>query len=263
MAYGKVNVSGVPVIYSFVVAAAFANLPSVAKEDTIGIITSLSVNKVDVCNDLPTTGVSTGDVRIKLGSIADQYINILAKPFVQGYPICVYRFNGSSWDGVEAYVRRNATWKILRTDLYRAGVVGIIGSLIGYRYRTSEGSYALNSSDFMVQVGNIETTAFVCFYSGNSIDITNYKKIVVTYTRTQSASDAYRKSRIFLNPTVLLGTNSSFSEGVGSADLPISNGNTIEFNVTAITGLQRVHVATGKSANYTVDTLNVTHIYAQ
>jgi len=261
MGWPDVEVSGgASVLYSFVTASAYANLPSIAAEDTIGLITSLSVNGVDFCNELPTSGVSSGDVRIKVGSEAQNFINILSDPLVQVPPISAYRFNGTSWDMLEAYVRRSAAWSIIRAEFYKNGVVGMIDPLTSYN--TGAASATIGASYLQLYLTSGGTNGFAGIRGTTVIDVTNYSALKVSYTRTRSGSSGTHKARIYLNPTALTGSNAGFSEGAGGADLPIGT-NTISFDVSAISGSQLIHLGLGKSSYTETDLLQITDIHGE
>lgn len=257
--WGSLNLGGNAVSYSWVKASSYANLPSIAAEDTIGLITSETVTDVFVSNDRPA-GRPTGEVRIKMGSTGQNVMNILANPIVSGYPVSVYRYNGSAWVMLEAYIRKSAQWKIIRAEFYKDGAVGMIGTITGFN--TGAATVGIGASAIQLYLSSGGTTGFTCAYGNAVIDVTNYSAIKVSYTRTRSGTSGTHKARIYLNPTLLTGTNAGFSEGAGGADLPIGT-NTISFDVSAIAGSQLIHIGLGKSSYTETDNLIVTQFYGE
>jgi len=245
--------------YDYVSAASYANLPSIAEENTFGFITTLAIADVLIANDRPA-GRPTGEIRVKIGSKSLRLLTILEDPLVTGYVLTAYQYNGTSWVLLEAYLRESATWKRIRSEFYNAGAVGLVGSFSGTS--TGAANYTIGSNTLVLRMTTGGTSGYARVNGANPINVTDFDTLKIDYARYRGGSSGSHKAYLFLNPTVLSGTNAGFSTGVAGVDLS-TGAKTLSLDVSALTGLQYIHVALGKSSYYETDDLTVNAIYGE
>lgn len=259
---GRTNGFGV-MPHLYVVASSLANLPSVVAEETLGLITSITVTGILFSNDKPA-GRPTGEVRVKTGTNSNYTVSNVCKNKLSSLnPVSVFQYNGSAWVLIEAYIRKSALWKRIRSELYNAGTAYNIGTMTGYAYNGST-TYSIGTYNF--SVGTTTSTpysTFACVYGSTAIDVTNIDTIKFSYARIWADQTGTHKATLYTNTSVLTGTNAGFSEGTASVNLPVTAGNTVSLDVSALTGNQYIHVAIGRSTYATVDTIYGTLIIGE
>jgi len=257
MGYGIILGGGGATLNGGITAAAsYANLPSVAAENTIAVITSTSIPSYHFTADLPA-GRPNGEVRITTAGRAVNACVLLDNPLISVYPVSVYQTNGTTWTLMEAYLYKSGAWKRIRTYFYQQGSLGLITSLVGY---SSKATYAINSDNFRVDLTNVEPEGIARICPGQSIEISELNTLKITYTRVKSGTQGSHIARLVLSTTQL----TAQSTGVAYVDLAASSsGNTASLNVSALTGLLYINVIISKSSYYETDYIRVTELWGE
>lgn len=254
---GKTNAGGGSALnISVIAAASFGDLPSVASDNTIAVITSTAINGYAFSTDRQA-GRPNGEVRITTAGRAVNACEISSDPLISVYPVSVYQTNGTTWTLMEAYLRKSKTWKRIRTYFYQAGVLGLITSLVGSN--TGHGSYTIGADYFQVSLGTGGTSGFAKVCAGQTIEISEITTLKIKYTRTKSGTQGSHKARIILSSTQL----TSMGTGVAYVDVPDSADGLASIDVSSLTGLVYIHAAISKSSYYESDFIRVTEIWGE
>ena len=239
-----------------IAATSFANLPAVAAENTVGVITTTAITQGFVTNDRPA-GRPTGEVRIKPGADGLITMQVLSQPLVEFRPISVYQYNGSAWVLMEAYLRKNAAWVRIRTYFYRDGTLGLITSLSGMN--SSAATYQITSTVFRVDVTSGGTTGFARVAPDQLVEVTNFSTLKFLYARVKSGTQGSHTARMALAVSQLTG------QGTGAAyvDVGTTAGALASLDVSALTGSYYMNWMISKSSYYETDYILVTEVWGE
>lgn len=255
--WGEFNLGGAALNTQVISATSFANLPSVAAENTIAVITATAIRGFHFTDNRPA-GRPAGEVRIKVAGRAVNACEILSDPIISVYPVSVYQTDGSTWTLMEAYLRKSAAWKRIRTYFYQAGTLGLITSLVGAN--SGAANYAVNSDHFIVNLTAGGTTGFARICPGQQIEISDLSTLKVTYTRYKSGAQGSHTARMVLATTQLGSQNT----GVAYVDLGVSTGGaTASLDVSALTGLLYMNWTISKTSYYETDYIRVTEVWGE
>lgn len=253
---GVIIGAGAKILPRCIAATSFANLPAVAAENTVGVITTTPITQSFVANDRPA-GRPTGEVRIKPSSYGLVTMRLSSQPLVEFNPTSVYQYNGTSWVLMEAYLRKNAAWVRIRTYFYKNGTLGLITSLSGSK--SGSGSYTIEADNFRVELGTGATTGYARVSPEQLIEVTNFTTLKCLYSRVRGGSQGNHTARMVLSATPLTGQ----STGVAYVDLPATAGATGSLDVSGLTGSYYVNWIISKTSYYETDYIRVTEVWGE
>lgn len=170
MPWGKINISGgARLNYTVVSAASVAALPSAPSENTVCLITSVSIGEVYPTNEA-LTGLQNGDVILRQFAPSNTRINALKKGRLDLYLSGAYQMQSSVLVPVESYLYQDSAWKRIYILFYKNSTyLPIVG---GYA-RAGAATLTQESDNLKLSMAN--QGGFV--YSVNQIDLTNINTI--------------------------------------------------------------------------------------
>lgn len=247
--------------FSYVRASSYANLPSSGVLDnTFGIIsaTAIPVGGFSIRGKVPSSGMSTGDVVIIHGRDSSHSFETFPGSGVYAAPISAYQYTGSVWTAVEAYIYQASAWGTLWVYYYKTGTLGIITGFTN----SGTGSFTVEAADLKLYVdtGSNTTAKYHAFRFNESIDVTQFNKIKLSYNLTANGTVI---GYFYLNTTASMPTSTSLPTNTGVAGFA-SGSNVAEINVSALAGNQFAHVMIGTQAvAYKITTLYATEIWGE
>lgn len=220
-------------------------LPTLATKNRLAVISDIKSIYVYVQAERPEVG-EAGDVWAKSVSGDDISVYTTRSSLEVGIK-CVEQYDGTQWKRMEAYIYDGEAWRNVSTEKVLLYENGVTNAELVTGWTERKGNYGVIEWNedhlYLGYTGSVDRYASV--YTGNTIDLTNYSKIVAVVSETTGSGTGTLGAAAAPYTGVSQGTGREQMAAYVSIPSGVTEKTTYELDISALEGTYVIQLMAG------------------